>query len=89
MNRPAATCDATNCLAIFLGPEREQFEAALEAAGWQLLPDGHRCPGCVAGRGPVLERGECPLCCGAAVDRPAGARCHYCRHIEPHPPEHW
>ncbi|GAA1011589.1 hypothetical protein GCM10009564_32920 [Streptomyces thermogriseus] len=74
-----------NCLAVFFLPEGQSFEAALTAAGWRLGEAGHRCPGCVNGAGPVLERGECPRCCGSTVDLPQGAVCHYCGHLVPHP----
>lgn len=89
MIRDAATCDTSGCLAIYLEPddlpEEQSFEAAVSAAGWEHGSDGHACPSCAAGRGAVLERGECPKCCGSTVDLPAGARCHYCGHVEPHP----
>jgi hypothetical protein len=89
MIRDAATCDTSGCVAIFLEPdnlpEEQPFETALYEAGWQLGADGHACPGCARGRGPVLERGECPKCCGSTVDRQDGAACHYCGHVEPHP----
>lgn len=91
MIRNAVTCDRPDCLALFLRPDglppEEPFETAVAAAGWQNLPEGHACPSCTAGTGPVLERGECPRCSGSTVDRQAGAVCHYCRHVEPHPPE--
>ncbi|MBC2869822.1 hypothetical protein [Streptomyces mexicanus] len=87
MIRDAATCDRPNCLAVYLEPddrpEGQPFETALAAAGWRLGADGHACPACATGTGPVLERGECPRCCGSTVDRPAGATCHYCRHVQP------
>ncbi|MEU5483485.1 hypothetical protein [Streptomyces mirabilis] len=92
MIRDAATCDRPYCLAVYLEPddlpEERPIETALAAAGW-VLDDaaGHACPGCVRGSGPVLERGECPRCCGSTVDRADGAVCHYCGHVSPHPPE--
>lgn len=92
MIRTAATCDRTDCLAVYLAPDdlpgggQPPFETALAAAGWQADGAGGQvCPGCTRGRGPVLERGECPLCCGSTVDRPHGAVCHYCKHVAPHP----
>jgi len=92
MIRDAATCDTSGCLAIYLEPddlpEERPIETALEAAGWVLHDAaGHACPGCVRGTGPVLERGECPRCCGSTVDLADGAVCHYCGHVSPHPPE--
>ncbi|MFI9031107.1 hypothetical protein [Streptomyces sp. NPDC053560] len=93
MIRDAVTCDRPNCLAILLEPdslpEGAEFETAVTAAGWQHLSDGHACPACTAGTGPVLERGECPRCSGRTADRPDGARCMYCGHTVPHPTEEW
>ncbi|SMQ22004.1 hypothetical protein SAMN06272771_7735 [Streptomyces sp. Ag82_O1-12] len=93
MIRAAATCDRSGCLALFLAPddlpEGAPLRAALADAGWGVDGDRHICPGCANGKGPVLERGECPKCCGSTVDRQVGATCHYCRHVEPHPPEEW
>jgi hypothetical protein len=85
----AATCDGPGCLAIFLRPadlpDDRSMEDALAAAGWRQDLDGHICPGCATGTGPVIERGECPRCCGSTVDLATGARCHYCGHLQPHP----
>jgi hypothetical protein len=62
------------------------FEQLVDLAGW-VRDDkaGHSCPACVAGRGPVLERGECPTCTGRTVDQDHGAVCMYCRAVTPHP----
>ena len=73
-------------------PEDQEFEEAIAAAGWISRPAvlavpgrddnevlGHVCPACVAGRGPVLELGECPVCTGRTTDREGGAVCLYCR----------
>ncbi|MFD3716626.1 hypothetical protein [Streptomyces sp. NPDC058677] len=60
------------------------FDQLVELAGWEVTGTAHACPACVAGRGPVLERGECPTCTGSTVDLPAGATCHYCRTVTPH-----
>ncbi|CAL9677799.1 hypothetical protein SUDANB105_08110 (plasmid) [Streptomyces sp. enrichment culture] len=92
MIRNAAICDQAGCLALYLDPanrpEDQPFDTALAAAGWGLDDvAGHRCPGCTRGTGPVLERGECPRCCGSTVDRHDGAACHYCGHVSPHPDE--
>lgn len=95
MIRDAVTCDRSGCIALMLEPvgddlpEAEQFEDTVRAAGWTYGPEGHSCPGCVRGSGPVLELGECPRCSGSTVDLPAGATCHYCGHVEPHPKEEW
>ena len=90
MIRKVATCGRANCLALYLEPDDlpdgQPFETALAAAGWQADgAAGHVCPGCARGTGPVLERGECPRCCGSTVDRQDGAACHYCKHVTPHP----
>lgn len=80
-------------------PEGVEFEEDIAAHGWVSRPAvlvlpghadatdvlGHVCPACTVGRGPVLERGECPACGGSTVDLPAGATCHYCRHVTPYP----
>jgi len=94
--RDAVTCDRDGCVALFLEPvddpyalDTDEFEDVMKRAGWTYGDDGHRCPGCVRGTGPVLELGECPRCTGTTVDIPAGARCHYCGHVEPHPKEEW
>ncbi|QDN84423.1 hypothetical protein [Streptomyces sp. RLB3-6] len=89
MIRDAVTCDRPGCLALYLEPddlpEEQPFETAVAAAGWQLGTDGHACPGCSKGKGPVLERGECPRCCGSTGERPAGTTCRYCGHVQPYP----
>lgn len=86
--RDAVTCDRPDCLALFLEPddlaEDEEFETAVQAAGWQHLPDGHICPACAGGRGPVLERDECPRCTGRTVDLAQASTCMYCQHPVPH-----
>ncbi|WP_433860285.1 hypothetical protein [Streptomyces kronopolitis] len=62
------------------------FEQLVDLAGWVRYDTaGHSCPACVAGRGPVLELGECPNCTGRTVDLPNGSTCHYCGHVTPHP----
>jgi hypothetical protein len=62
------------------------FEQLVDLAGWVRDDEaGHFCPACAYGRGPVLERGECPTCCGSTVDLPAGSTCHYCGTVIPHP----
>ncbi|MFD8385240.1 hypothetical protein ACFV2X_43110 [Streptomyces sp. NPDC059679] len=73
-------------------PEGTEFEDAIEAAGWVSRPAvlvlpghpdapdvlGHLCPACAAGRGPVLELGECPTCTGRTTHLPQGETCEYC-----------
>ncbi|GHJ24434.1 hypothetical protein [Streptomyces albus] len=92
MIRDAVTCDRVGgmCLAVYLEPEDLDpdagltFETALEAAGWATGPDGHLCPACADGCGPVLELGECPRCMGRTGWRANGEYCLYCGgHIEP------
>ena len=84
----AVTCDGPNCLALFLRPadlpDGQSMKAALTAAGWRSGLDGHLCPGCATGRGPVCERGECPRCCGSTIDLAAGVCCRYCGLLQPH-----
>lgn len=91
MIRDAVTCDRPGCLALYLEPdgpaEDRSFETAAAAAYWRRGTDGDVCPACAAGRGPVFERGECPRCCGLAVDLPAGPTCHYCGHVRSCPDE--
>ena len=91
MIRDAVTCDRPLCLAVFLEPddlpEAEHFETAVAAAGWEHLPDGHACPACIGGTGPVQERGECPRCGGRTVDLPHGETCHYCGAVQPYTDE--
>lgn len=66
------------------------FEQLVDLAGW-VRDDkaGHSCPACVAGRGPVLERGECPTCTGRTTDLPDGATCQYCQTVTPHQDDDW
>ncbi|MFH8797789.1 hypothetical protein [Streptomyces sp. NPDC017941] len=75
------------------GPTRGEdvldFEDLVDVAGWVRDEAGHSCPACAAGRGPVLERGECPSCMGSTVDLPDGSTCHYCRTVTPHPADDW
>ncbi|WP_432159123.1 hypothetical protein [Streptomyces sp. bgisy153] len=81
-------------------PEGVEFEDDIAARGWVSRPAvlavpgrddadvlGHTCPACVAGRGPVLELGECPTCTGRTVDLPDGSTCHYCGTVTPYPPD--
>jgi hypothetical protein len=67
------------------GEDVLDFEDLVDVAGW-VRDDkaGHSCPACAAGRGPVLERGECPTCTGRTVDLPDGSTCHYCQTVTPH-----
>lgn len=95
MDRFARYCDTENCAAWISTPEDQQMllatlNATATEAGWVTVePNGgaevyDRCPACLAGRGPVLETGECPCCHGRTTDRQDGARCQYCGHTEPH-----
>ncbi|MFI0901764.1 hypothetical protein [Streptomyces sp. NPDC020983] len=80
----ALACAGPNCLALHLGSLFTAAEARVHAeeSGWEITAPGgvYRdvCPACRAGRGPVLERGLCPVCMGTTVDLPEGMRCHYC-----------
>jgi hypothetical protein len=65
--RDAVTCDRDGCVALFLEPvddpyalDTDEFEDVMKRAGWTYGNDGHRCPGCVRGTGPVLEPGGVP-----------------------------
>lgn len=99
MIRDAVTCDRPDCLAVMLEPLEcqisfepcegcEYCEHPLEGHmawyGWISDETGHTCPACNAGRGPVLERGECPGCGGITSTTADSDRCRYCRHIQPH-----
>lgn len=61
-----------------------EFEQLVDLAGWTRGKDGHTCPACAKGNGPVYERGECPRCGGRTFDRSSGTHCQYCNHAEPH-----
>lgn len=61
-----------------------EFDQLAQLAGWvQDDKTGHSCPACVAGRGPVLELGECPTCTGGTTDRADSSICLYCRTLIP------
>jgi hypothetical protein len=87
----ALACAEPNCRALHLGSVFTTAEARIHAEehGWEIAaPDGvYRdvCPACRAGRGPVVERGECLVCMGTTVDLPEGMRCHYCHAVTPAP----
>jgi hypothetical protein len=94
MIRGAATCDLTGCMALYLERDANaDIQDGLEAAGWIFRsPDPqtpnelrHVCPACAAGRGPVVELGQCPTCTGRTVDLPDGATCQYCQTAAPYP----
>lgn len=91
--RDAITCDRPNCLAFLLEPPEEYEEDTLddyaEAWGWTLGQDGHACRACSIGRGPVLERGECPWCGGRVTTRHHQEVCMYCGHLTPHNGPDW
>ncbi|OKK04299.1 hypothetical protein AMK26_13020 [Streptomyces sp. CB03234] len=84
-------------------PEGARFKDVIVEAGWVIrpsavaLPDypaapdvlAHLCPACEAGRGPVLERGECPTCAGSTVGLDSGFTCHYCQRVVPHLADEW
>lgn len=87
--RRTISCDTSGCLALFLAVPQLGLDAVAFAgrrAGWdvgQLAPAV--CPACRTGKGPVLERGECPRCLGRQRDLAEVAECMYCGHQEPHP----
>ncbi|MGA5552635.1 hypothetical protein [Streptomyces pseudogriseolus] len=86
----AVGCDVNACLALYVAAPQLGPDAALYAAqraGWEVHAGGlsTRCPSCARDGLPVLERGECPVCCGSTVDTPEGERCHHCGHVLPHP----
>ncbi|MCS0605987.1 hypothetical protein NX794_32985 [Streptomyces sp. LP11] len=88
MIRTTITCQRDNCLALYL-PDTDAgadvLERAARALGWRRTGNySHACPGCVAGQGPVLERGQCPTCTGMTVDLPQGSTCRYCQTVTPH-----
>ncbi|GHB59388.1 hypothetical protein GCM10010347_31670 [Streptomyces cirratus] len=84
-------------------PENARFGEMIVEAGWVVRPAAavlpgypaapdvlaHLCPACAAGRGPVLERGECPACAGKTEDLESGSTCHYCRKVVPHLADKW
>ncbi|WP_030423430.1 hypothetical protein [Streptomyces sp. NRRL F-5065] len=85
MIRTTITCDHAGCLALYL-PDvdagSDVLGRAAQQVGWRrTTASGHECPACVTGRGPVLERGECPTCTGRTVDLPNGQTCHYCQTV--------
>jgi hypothetical protein len=89
--RLIVVCDTPRCLAAHApapGTGRAGLVTTAVQAGWRSDGAEHEtCPACAAGRGPVLERGECPVCMGRQVDRAAGATCLYCGHVVPHGPD--
>ncbi|MCG0290971.1 hypothetical protein [Streptomyces sp. PSAA01] len=105
MIRDAVTCDRPNCMAVMLEPLEcqvssepcdgcEYCEHPLEGHmawyGWISDDEtGHTCPACDAGRGPVLELGECSTCTGRTVHLPQGETCEYCRTVVPQPADDW
>ncbi|MFD9496882.1 hypothetical protein ACFWA1_36010 [Streptomyces sp. NPDC060005] len=85
----AVRCDTDGCLALFVVPPQLGPDAAVYAArraGWNVTTSGitARCPACRAGT-PVLERGDCPYCCGRTHHISGGERCEYCGHVESYP----
>ncbi|MGW2865630.1 hypothetical protein [Streptomyces sp. NPDC001205] len=87
MIRDAATCDRRHCLAVLLEPDDYpgEFEHVVAAYGWTVGPEGHTCPACQTGRGPVLERGECVRCGGRVGIRHGMDVCMYCKQEQPAP----
>ncbi|MEU2571776.1 MULTISPECIES: hypothetical protein [Streptomyces] len=91
--RRTITCDGGGCLALFIGRPQWAADAAKFAAmraGWRCggLGSPDLCPSCRpdgTGRGPVLERGECPVCTGRQRELAEVTECMYCGHQEPHP----
>lgn len=73
-------------------PEGMEFEDDAARRGWVSRPavlalpgrpetdvTGHLCPACAAGRGPVMELGDCRTCMGRVTDTTTGVVCEYCR----------
>lgn len=91
MIRDAATCDRERCLGLLLEPADYPgtFEDVLTRAGWTYGPEGHTCPACQQGRGPVDERGECLHCGGRTGIRHDVERCRNCGHPTPDPVDPW
>jgi hypothetical protein len=92
MIRNAVTCDRDGCIAVHLEPDdypEHAFDDHVWVLGWKASDTAHACPACAAGRGPVMELGECPTCTGRTVDLPDGSTCHYCRTVVPHPADDW
>lgn len=89
MIRDAVTCDRPNCFGRHLErddlPEGRTIEWQMFGAGWLTDSDGHTCPACLMGNGPVIELGECPRCGGSTGNTADGDRCHYCRYVLPIP----
>ncbi|MFJ1810907.1 MULTISPECIES: hypothetical protein [unclassified Streptomyces] len=88
----AITCNTTGCVALYLGDPLLTLTAvrlSAQRAGWDAKDAGtsDRCPSCRSGGLPVLERGECPVCCGSTFATGEGDRCHHCGHVIPAPPD--
>jgi hypothetical protein len=89
--RDAVTCDRRGCLAVLLEPDDYpgEFEDVAARSGWTSGPEGHTCPACQTGRGPVLERGECARCGGRVGVRHGKERCMACGELTPENGPEW
>lgn len=80
MRRLALTCDTTNCMAFLLlrkPEEADEFSTTAEAL-WDDATAEIRCPVCVRGAGPMLERGDCEVCGGRLATRDGNELCRDC-----------
>lgn len=80
MRRLALTCDTTNCMAFLLlrkPEEADEFHRAAEEK-WDDTAAEIRCPVCIRGAGPMLERGDCEACGGRLATRHGVELCRDC-----------
>ncbi|MDF3141058.1 MULTISPECIES: hypothetical protein [unclassified Streptomyces] len=92
----AVTCDRRACNALMLEPVDDPYELNcpefadyVSASGWTYSAEGHTCPACVAGKGPVRERGECDQCGGRTRVRHGRNQCMYCHKVQPDSGDDW
>ncbi|GAA1011483.1 hypothetical protein ACFQWA_28010 [Streptomyces thermogriseus] len=90
----AVACDTDGCAALYVADPRLGVDAVLHAAdraGWRISSGGITtlCPSCAQGSLPVLERGDCPRCCGSTFTSQNGDQCRYCGHLIPRPSRGW
>lgn len=80
MRRLALTCDTPNCLAFLLlrkPEEADEFTTVAEGV-WDDATAHIRCPVCIRGAGPLMERGDCEVCGGRLATRDGNELCRDC-----------
>lgn len=83
------SCDRDGCEALFIGEAPWGLDLLRHTAiraEWRIETSGTAtCPADAAGRGPVLETGECPRCHGRTRTLADVEECMYCLGRVPHP----